>query len=234
MTDTALYYALSTIAQCAAALAALIGFFGLWRQDRLWERMNAIDLAIDTLHKERTSLIAAHLMTASRNRTYLEQLSRLDQRLQEANRHRTDVQAEQQRLMDVLVRFLIGTLVLLAVGIVGLAFAEGLHTWVWPMRAFIVVASLWLGGAPAYVVLHAAGRARAVHQRWSRIRYQTQYFWRSVRTWPGRMQILKRMWGRWRHVRVRLWGPPWKYWSERGWPTLRRWGAQARTRIRRS
>lgn len=32
MTDTAFYYALSTIAQCAAAL---IGFLGLWRLDRL-------------------------------------------------------------------------------------------------------------------------------------------------------------------------------------------------------
>jgi hypothetical protein len=35
MDPTALYYALSTIAQCAAALAALIGFLGLWRLDRL-------------------------------------------------------------------------------------------------------------------------------------------------------------------------------------------------------
>jgi hypothetical protein len=38
MTDTTLYYALSTIAQCAAALAALIGFFGLWQLDRLQEQ----------------------------------------------------------------------------------------------------------------------------------------------------------------------------------------------------
>ena len=35
MTDTGLYYALSTIGQCAAALAALIGFLGMWRLDRL-------------------------------------------------------------------------------------------------------------------------------------------------------------------------------------------------------
>jgi hypothetical protein len=32
-----LYYAFSTIAQCAAALVALIGFLGLWRMDRLRE-----------------------------------------------------------------------------------------------------------------------------------------------------------------------------------------------------
>ena len=37
MTDTALYYALSTVAQCAAALAALIWFLGIWRLDRVRE-----------------------------------------------------------------------------------------------------------------------------------------------------------------------------------------------------
>ncbi|HEX2275537.1 MAG TPA: hypothetical protein VHN13_00220 [Candidatus Tectomicrobia bacterium] len=35
MDATWLYYALSTIAQCAAALAALIGFLGLWKLDGL-------------------------------------------------------------------------------------------------------------------------------------------------------------------------------------------------------
>lgn len=35
MNPTARYYAFSTIAQCAAALAALIGFPGIWRLDRL-------------------------------------------------------------------------------------------------------------------------------------------------------------------------------------------------------
>jgi len=35
MTDTALYYALRTIGQYAAALAALIGFLRMWRLDRL-------------------------------------------------------------------------------------------------------------------------------------------------------------------------------------------------------
>jgi hypothetical protein len=45
MDPTALYYALSTIAQCAAALAALIGFLGLWRLDRLkQERAQAIQI----------------------------------------------------------------------------------------------------------------------------------------------------------------------------------------------
>jgi hypothetical protein len=35
MDPNALYAALNTVAQCAAALAALIGFLGLWRLDRL-------------------------------------------------------------------------------------------------------------------------------------------------------------------------------------------------------
>jgi hypothetical protein len=35
MDSTALYYALSTIAQVAAALSTLIGFLGMWRLDRL-------------------------------------------------------------------------------------------------------------------------------------------------------------------------------------------------------
>src|SRR5882724_5218375 len=39
----ALYYAFSTIAQCAAALAALIGFLGLWRLDRLREEKEPFD-----------------------------------------------------------------------------------------------------------------------------------------------------------------------------------------------
>ena len=45
MDPTSSYYALSTIAQCAAALAALIGFLGLWRLDRLRaEREQALQL----------------------------------------------------------------------------------------------------------------------------------------------------------------------------------------------
>src|SRR5262245_12841716 len=43
MTDTVLYYALSTIAQCAAALAALIGFLGLWQLDRLREITHEVE-----------------------------------------------------------------------------------------------------------------------------------------------------------------------------------------------
>jgi hypothetical protein len=43
MDRNALYYALSTIAMVAAALAALIGFLGMWRLDRLRDEMNRIE-----------------------------------------------------------------------------------------------------------------------------------------------------------------------------------------------
>jgi hypothetical protein len=46
MTDTALYHALSTLAQCAAALAALIGFLSLWRLDYLHEEKEPLDQVI--------------------------------------------------------------------------------------------------------------------------------------------------------------------------------------------
>jgi hypothetical protein len=44
MEQNALLYALSTIAQCAAALAALIGFLGLWQLDRLREQVDRLNV----------------------------------------------------------------------------------------------------------------------------------------------------------------------------------------------
>jgi hypothetical protein len=38
----------------------------------------------------------------------------------------------------------------------------------------------------------------------------------------------------WHPLRVQVWDRPQQYWCTRGWPTLQRWGAQARTKIRRS
>jgi hypothetical protein len=56
MDPTALYYALSTIAQCAAALAALIGFLGLWRLDRL----------LDIMREDEDEMISAVLRILNR------------------------------------------------------------------------------------------------------------------------------------------------------------------------
>jgi hypothetical protein len=70
------------------------------------------------------------------------------------------------------------------------------------MRAFIVVASLWLGGAPAYVVLHAAGRRRAMQEGWSRLRYHIRRPWRRIRrTWRGRAPIVERLRNQWLRLR---------------------------------
>jgi cell division protein FtsB len=201
MDGTWLYYALSTMAQCAAALAALIGFFGLWRQDRLRERREAVDQDIERLNKERHDLIFRHLAPDARDRAYSEQLSRFDQRIQQATTHRTEVRAQQQQLMDVLVRFLVGTLAVLAIAIVGLAFAEGLYTWVWPMRVFIIAAGFWLGGAPAYVILHAAGRARVMQQWWLRLAYPIRRRWGRVKMWRGSGLIGERLRGQWLRLR---------------------------------
>jgi hypothetical protein len=43
MDPNALYYALSTIAQVAATLAALIGFLGMWRLDRLRDEAKEVE-----------------------------------------------------------------------------------------------------------------------------------------------------------------------------------------------
>jgi hypothetical protein len=45
--NTPYYYALSTIAQCAAALAALIGFLGLWKLDRLRREAEQIEPSLE-------------------------------------------------------------------------------------------------------------------------------------------------------------------------------------------
>jgi len=37
----------------------------------------------------------------------------------------------------------------------------------------------------------------------------------------------------WQPIRTHVWDHPWQYWCESCWPTLQRWGTQARTRIRR-
>jgi hypothetical protein len=78
------YYALSTIAQCAAALAALIGFFGLWRLERLQDRINTTNRSIDALDRDRTKLISSPLRADSRSHTYGEQLSRFDRHLRDS------------------------------------------------------------------------------------------------------------------------------------------------------
>jgi hypothetical protein len=47
MDPTALYYVLSTIAQCAAALAAFIGFLALWTLDWLRREAEQIEPSLE-------------------------------------------------------------------------------------------------------------------------------------------------------------------------------------------
>jgi hypothetical protein len=138
MDPTALYYAFNTIAQCTAALAALTGFLGLWRLDRLREERTQAEhylrwvmyrehlnmdlqsaqevmiLPTDRLIAEAGSLLAANAREES-DATFRELLGKL--------RHTIDIEAfqrwralpdKQRRLMHVLCIFLIGTLVILA------------------------------------------------------------------------------------------------------------------------
>jgi hypothetical protein len=195
---TALYYALSTIAQCAAALAALIGFFGLWRLDRLRDKKTQVfeamidiisvdSVRMSTLRRQDECAIVEHLrqiITAPQIGFDVSFKPKL-----EPIYARWDVLANtQQQLMDVLVNFLLGTLVVLALAIGLIPFAEALSTWVWPMRGLILVFGLWLGGAPAYVVLQAAGGVPVWQQVWSRVRH-----------WHGPVLVAARLWDRWRH-----------------------------------
>jgi hypothetical protein len=118
MDPTALYYALSTIAQCAAALAALIGFVGLWQLDRLRE-----------------------------------QIARLEQHPKdEAPQARLpQLRRDQGRLLWVLRSFLLVTLLVLGVAVVGFLYVNRATTWVWTPR-LLWLAGVLLAGGPIVVV----------------------------------------------------------------------------------
>jgi hypothetical protein len=180
MDPTALYYALSTIAQCAAALAALIGFLGLWRLDRLQEeRTQAAHYLRWMMYREHLSndpQNAQEVMILSTDRLIAEAGSFLaanareesDARLRELLekfRHSIDIQAykrwntlpdEQRRLMHVLRIFLMGTLSILVLAIVGIPFVGTLHTWPWTFTILIILASVGLGVGLFYFVREAA------------------------------------------------------------------------------
>jgi hypothetical protein len=139
MDPTALYYALSTIAQCAAALAALLGFLGLWRLDQLRE---------ETTQARQELLV---LVTS--------------QQVEAIEARRTTLQEERQRLIDELYRFLILTLVILVVAIAGVVFADALSarawTW-WAVKGVAIFAGLGLGVGPFRMVREVIRSARVL------------------------------------------------------------------------
>jgi hypothetical protein len=139
MDPTALYYALSTVAQCAAALAALLGFLGLWRLEQLREETTQ---ARQELH-----------------------LSVTPQQVEAGAARRTTLQEERQRLVDELDRFLILTLVILVVAIAGAVFADALSTraWTWwAVKGVAVLAGLGLGVGPFRLVREVIRSARVL------------------------------------------------------------------------
>jgi hypothetical protein len=69
---------------------------------------------------------------------------------------------EEQQLMTVLSAFLIGTLVILVLAMVGLAFVDVLCAWSWTSRLRIILTGFGLGLGPAYVVRQAARSSRTL------------------------------------------------------------------------
>jgi hypothetical protein len=170
-----LNYALSTIAQCAAALAALIGFLGLWRLDRLRDEAEQVYALLAELV---TSVAAEKPQEADRprasirvSRTHVFGLAReiVNDRQPGRSTHemllcfpigaahdRWDLlYTEQGRLRRPLIVVLAVTLLLLILSITGFVFILELLGCPWT-PSLIMTASLCLGMGPAYVLYHAS------------------------------------------------------------------------------
>jgi hypothetical protein len=173
MDPTALYYALSTIAQCAAALAALIGFLGLWRLQQLREERDHLGQAL------RTGLITANVLQAWTftieavvsnarrigERPYGEAEQQAKPQLDSLVTRWDALPDREQRLMGELSRFLILTLAIVVVAIVLVVFADVLSarawTW-WAVKVVVVLAGLGLGVGPFRLVREAVRSTRTL------------------------------------------------------------------------
>jgi hypothetical protein len=180
MTDQALSSALNTIAPVAAALAALIGFLGIWRLDRLREvkdrfedEVRALVMQIDGGDKpaeapsyygreyflERAEELVKHPETAGGQSKVQAVHSRLQPQWERYKR----LPGEQQRLMRVLTHFLVLTFAILVVAIGLLAFTDELsaRAWMtWILKGFVILANIGLAIGPFYLVREAA---RSIH-----------------------------------------------------------------------
>jgi hypothetical protein len=173
MSDTSLYYALSTLAQCAAALAALIGFLGMWRLDRLRDEGLRIEQTMrelisvgiggaDVQRLGRHGLVERVQRIINEPQVFDEIIQMRTPTLEPLKTRFDALPHEQQRLMAVLGVFLVVTLaVILAPAIVGIVYVDQLKTWAWTPR-LIGAASAWLGLAPVWVVWQAARSIRQV------------------------------------------------------------------------
>jgi hypothetical protein len=168
MTDTGLYYALSTIAQCAAALAVLIGFLGLWQLDRLRGEDDQLERRIQTLVININGF--QHDAIARLGRAYfIQEAWKKVKALRDSGEKQTeppalerwvirweDLPSKQRRLLYVLIGFLMVTLVIILVpAIIGLSYVKPLENLAWTPWP-LYVASAWLAGAPVWVVWQAA------------------------------------------------------------------------------
>jgi hypothetical protein len=177
MDPNALYAALNTVAQCAAALAALIGFLGLWRLDRLragWEQ--ALQLMYrrpyNSLGADRAIARLGEEFFVQNAETYIRELEQAlgangpaGLKLKQATARWRAIPGEQRQLMDVLQRFLRRTLVILALAISGLVVIDALYAWVltrWLTGLLIIVAAYRLGHDTYAVVREAARSARTL------------------------------------------------------------------------
>src|SRR5262245_49825843 len=93
MTDTALYYARSTIAQCAAALAAILGAFGLWRLGHLRE--------LDHEYGDQEDQIKPKLVRARVQREYAEEKEGASARATEVERSPQSTAALHERGLEL-------------------------------------------------------------------------------------------------------------------------------------
>jgi hypothetical protein len=168
MDPNALYAALNTVAQCAAALAALIGFLGLRRLDRLRaEREQALQL----IYRRPFSSLGADQEIARLGEEFfvenaeaygreLEPARGADGpaglKLKQATARWRAIPGEQRQLMDVLQRFLHRTLVILALAISGLVVADALYSW---------VLTRWLTGLSSFLPPIACGVTHTLSSR---------------------------------------------------------------------
>ena len=162
--NTPYYYALSTIAQCAAALAALIGFLGLWRLDRLreaWEQSESALLGVfDRFGRAELrypSLAHRHqeIRALIENPAPPHDHVPLQAEAREITQRQQHLHSDQQCLLWTLRFFLLVTLAILGAAVVGFLYVDQARAWVWTPW-LLWIAGGWLAVGPIIVVFVAA------------------------------------------------------------------------------
>jgi hypothetical protein len=143
--ENTVYYGLSTVAQSAAALAAMLGAFGLWQLERLLE--------VDRADEQQEDQIKRELFRDRLDMPHMESWHQL--RLTVMEHHRLEIAFASRVLRRALVVFLLGTLAILVLAIAGLAFVETLCALARTVRLWMILASLGLGIGPTVVVGNA-------------------------------------------------------------------------------